>query len=585
MLRWVSRSLAPLSPDSSELVTDVGQVGFPNSERVPRRALSEPVKMGEYTIVEKLGQGGMSEVFLAVAVGPGGARQLLVIKTLIHQMNDEPEIVQMFLDEVRLAAELNHPHVVQTYKAGSFEGQPYLAMEYLRGQPLSRIVRRAASADGDPIPFPLVARLVADALSGLHYAHSAGNLAGESFGLIHRDISPQNIFVTYDGVVKILDFGIAKATTQESKTQTGLIKGKFSYIAPEQAVGENVDHRADIWSMGVVLWECLALRRLFKGKTDAATLQMSLTMNVPSPSEFRAGIPAKLAQIALRALERDVTRRYQSAQEMQTDLEAWLASHTRASSSFDLTEWMSNLFGDVIDAEHTRIRAWLSRPENARRLTPPPPPVSMPSSAPGVALPPREAHSGRHRLGLAALLLAVFVAVGAVVKLQIEPEFSSLPSSPAQPPAATVQRPNTVTHASSIGNAAPAPTSQPRPAAATVVNALRQPPKRFLKSQRLEQDKALSNGPAIDPQAVSERSAAFMKAPPAQAPGVVTIDSTPWSYVSINGKSVGTTPVMGLKLEAGTYQVRLRNPELGLTASYPISVKAGQVVTRRFGLE
>ena len=216
-----------------------------------------PAPFAGYTLVAKLGQGGMAEVYLALAPGPQGFQKLVVVKRLHMNMEDEPMLVAMFLDEARIAARLAHPNVVQTNDVGEHEGSHFIAMEYLEGQPFDRILKHAVR-DGERLPMRLAARIIADALDGLHYAHEACDYDGTPLGVVHRDVSPHNLFVTYDGVVKLLDFGIAKATTQVVETRTGLVKGKFAYMAPEQARSAPADRRADVFAMGVVLWESIA---------------------------------------------------------------------------------------------------------------------------------------------------------------------------------------------------------------------------------------------------------------------------------------------------------------------------------------
>ncbi len=586
--------VAPISPDSSDLSTDSGSRS--RSDNGVESLFTHPPSIGEYTVVDKLGQGGMSEVFLTMSHGPGGVRQLLVIKKLIGHMNDEPELVQMFLDEVRLAAQLSHPNVVQTHRAGSHLGQHFLAMEYLRGQPLSRVVRRAAKRLGTSIPYPLTARLVADALAGLHYAHTARDYHGEPLGIVHRDVSPQNIFVTYEGVVKLLDFGIAKATTQQTRTNTGLIKGKFGYIAPEQAVGEEVDCRVDIWSMGVVLWECLTLHRLFKGRTDAASLQMALSMDVPSPDELCPEVPPALARIAKKALERDISKRYQTAQEMQEDLEEWLSGFTKASSRSSLSRWMTHLYADAIDEERERMRQCVVRLDSPSLSVLPPlsgPPLTITlqeSTIPSTPDEPVPEFRSRflRRLAAAALVASLFAGI-LTTAIRMSARNASPGVTHAQPAPVLAQshafktRESAVpVHPTTVGEPqlalSPAIASLPpsvAPSAQPVILRPKQHAHSAQSSTKVKTEAPVENAASQTTTQAHDTNGAF---------GTLTIDSAPWSYVTINNKLIGATPVIGLKLEAGTYQVHLKNPELGLESTYPVTVKATQTITRRFGL-
>ena len=391
----------------------------------------------DYTLIGKLGHGGMAEVFLALEEGVGGFRKLIVIKRLHHHLAEEPEMVEMFLDEARLAARLNHPHVVQTNKIGTFEGQHFIAMEYLEGQPLSKIIKRLARRN-QTLPPELAARCISDALDGLAYAHAAKDFDGSPLGIIHRDISPQNIFVTYDGAVKLLDFGIAKATTQEALTRTGLVKGKFAYIAPEQADGRKVDARADLWSMGVVFWESLTGRRLFKADNELATLNETLTKPIPLASDLEPGVPVELAHAAEGALQRATERRYASALDFRDHLEEWLASQSSHGGARSiLSRFLKDLFADTIDEQRELIRDCVAQVEANRismlaaaeasasseldatgvaRRTDPTGPLSMPPP------PPVEPESDGYRrafLMLGILLLIVLLAVLAALVLPL----------------------------------------------------------------------------------------------------------------------------------------------------------------------
>jgi serine/threonine-protein kinase len=330
-----------------------------------------PQPFGKYTLVGKLGHGGMAEVLLAVMGGKAGFRKLVVLKRLHPQLEAEPALVDMFLDEARLAAQLDHPHCVQTLEVGDVDGQHFLAMEYLDGQGLERLLRASAST-GHLLPTTTAVRIVADALDGLGYAHELVGYDGRPLGVVHRDVSPQNIFVTYNGVVKLLDFGIAKAESNVVETRTGVVKGKYAYIAPEQALGQKVDARADLWSMGVVLWECLTSRRLFKSVNELATLQETLHGRIPSPSEFNPAVPPELDAIAHRALQREVERRFQSAHEFKDALERWLATQPGESGRRAIADLLKERFEEVRRVHREKLAACLAAlemgPSSIQRL-------------------------------------------------------------------------------------------------------------------------------------------------------------------------------------------------------------------------
>jgi eukaryotic-like serine/threonine-protein kinase len=217
--------------------------------------------IGKYRVIAELGRGGMANVYLTVAQGPVGVQKLVALKVLRASVATEPETLAMFLDEARLAAQLNHANIVKTYEVGSEGGRHIIVMEYLEGQTLSAVLRKAKSA-GAPLPLPIFLRVILSVLDGLHYAHELTAYDGSPLQLVHRDVSPQNVFLTYDGQIKVVDFGIAKAATSESRTATGVIKGKLSYMAPEQMVASGIDRRADVYSVGCVLWAAVAGEKL-----------------------------------------------------------------------------------------------------------------------------------------------------------------------------------------------------------------------------------------------------------------------------------------------------------------------------------
>ncbi len=248
-----------------------------------------PDRFGKYRNLRHIGQGGMADVFLAGWRGPSGFNKLVVVKRLRDEVASDAAFRQMFLDEARLAARLNHPNVVQTYEVFEDEGAHYITMEYLEGQPLSRLVRECKKL-GIQLEPPLCARIVSDMLCGLHYAHEARDYNGVPLQIVHRDVSPQNIFVTYDGQVKVVDFGIAKAELSSTKTQVGFFKGKAAYMAPEQLEGGPIDWRVDVFTTGIILWELLTGKKLMAAESTAKTLVRLLKIPIPRVSEVVADV-------------------------------------------------------------------------------------------------------------------------------------------------------------------------------------------------------------------------------------------------------------------------------------------------------
>jgi serine/threonine-protein kinase len=318
--------------------------------------------LGKYRLIAELGHGGMAEVYLAVVRGPAGFNKLVVIKQIRPQLAEDPEFLGMFLDEARLAARLSHPNVVQTNEVGQ-EGERYfIAMEYLEGQPLNRIVHRLQKTGGLPLPMHL--KLVADALAGLHHAHELTDYDGTPLGVVHRDVTPHNVFVTYDGQVKVVDFGIAKALNSSSETRTGVLKGKVAYMAPEQARGERVDRRADIFSLGVMLWEAVTGKRLWKGVPDITILQRLLSGEIPSPRSVNPEVPEKLEAIILKALAHQREDRHETAADLQVAIEKYLEEANEHVHSRDIGKAISKAF----EADRAKIKGIIDeqlRPKGA----------------------------------------------------------------------------------------------------------------------------------------------------------------------------------------------------------------------------
>jgi serine/threonine-protein kinase len=319
-----------------------------------------------YSVREKLGTGGMAEVFLAVASGPGGFERSAVLKRIRPDLVHSAMYVKMFLDEAKLSARLVHPNIVQVYEFGRADECLFLALEHVPGRDLawmmSRLPHRAV------VPTPAVAAEIArQCCLALDYAHNLVDEKGVPLEIVHRDVTPSNIMVGFDGTVKLLDFGVAHATPEihAAQTDAGVIKGKLSYVAPEQLQGRPVDRRSDLFSLGVVLHELLSWRRLFHAPSDHETVRMVLEAPIAPPSQRNRTVPAALDKIVLRALARDPAQRYASAGEMVEDLERYLlrAHHPPSEMRRVLRERFGALF---CGAE--RERTWIDPPRAAPTL-------------------------------------------------------------------------------------------------------------------------------------------------------------------------------------------------------------------------
>ena len=304
-----------------------------------------PKRLGRYELLAELGSGGMAEVFLARMMGPADFHKWIAIKRVHPHMAKHPQFIDMFLDEARIAASIQHPNVASVFDLGDDDGEYFLAMEYLHGENLAVVMQRAAEEVGR-VPYALATYIIARAAEGLHHSHQTKDRRGRPIDLIHRDVSPQNIFVTYDGQIKLTDFGIAKAAGRLTDTKTGGMKGKSAYMAPEQALGQDIDRRVDIFSLGVVLWELTVGQRLFKAKTEAQSLMRITGGNTPTPSSVLPGYPPALEAIVMRALNRDRLKRYESAGQMGDDLTRLLQSTGDHIGSREVSAFMRELLDD-----------------------------------------------------------------------------------------------------------------------------------------------------------------------------------------------------------------------------------------------
>ncbi len=339
---------------------------------------------GRYQLLKRIATGGMAQIYLARQTGLEGFEKLLVVKRILPHLAENQDFVRMFLDEARIAARLNHPNVVQIFDLGSQDGSYFIAMEYIHGEDVRRVWKRGANR-GRTLPLPLVCRVMMDACAGLDYAHKKADAAGKPLGIVHRDISPQNILVTFEGGVKVVDFGIAKAADQATVTRSGVLKGKYSYMSPEQARGEKLDRRSDIFALGIVLHELLTGHRLFKRTNDIQTLNAVTECKVPPPSALNPEVPSDLDRLVLKALARTPDQRFEDAAELQLALEEWLISHQLASSSALLATYMQELYADRIEQEKHAGEVLLELAEEAAQSASQAPPAPAPDEG-GISL-------------------------------------------------------------------------------------------------------------------------------------------------------------------------------------------------------
>jgi eukaryotic-like serine/threonine-protein kinase len=317
-------------------------------------------RLGKFEILALLALGGTAEIYLARIGGAAGFEKYVVVKCLHDHLADDPEFVKMFLDEARLAAHLDHSNIVQTMELGQHDGRYYMVMEFLAGLSLAMIVRRATERlTSARIPVPLVLNILAQACAGLHYAHEKA-MNGKALKIVHRDISPQNLVISFEGVVKVVDFGIAKAELRETHTRSGTIKGKFAYMSPEQCVANDVDRRTDVFALGVIGHELLTGRRLFKRPSPYETYQAVMECDVKPPSTLVGGIDAALDQVVMRAVSKDKADRYPTAEAFGDALLGYLHHRGIGSGPGDVSRFFDAQFTQEIDEHSGRMRELIS---------------------------------------------------------------------------------------------------------------------------------------------------------------------------------------------------------------------------------
>jgi eukaryotic-like serine/threonine-protein kinase len=351
---------------------------------------AEPtLRLGRYTLLRSLGAGGMAELFLARADGIEGFAKLVALKRILPHKASNERFVRMLLNEARLVAGLDHPNIAQVHDIGLENGEYFFAMEYVHGQDLAHILHKAPS---HRLHLENALHIAIGVCAGLHCAHQARDSTGRPLGIVHRDVSPSNVLVSYQGAIKLVDFGVAKAATLVSETREGVIKGKYGYMSPEQCLGESLDRRSDIFAVGILLWEMTLGRRLYAFKGELASLQRIVYVDATRPSTVDPSYPPQLEQIVMKALARDPRQRYQSAEQLQLDLEQYALDQRLAVSAVSMAIEMRTLFRDQVEAWSAAERAGQSLGEHLATAVPeqpiadeydeePPTPIGSPFAA------------------------------------------------------------------------------------------------------------------------------------------------------------------------------------------------------------
>jgi len=503
-----------------------------------------PEVLGRYRLLSLLATGGMGEVFLARQEGPGGFSREVVVKRILRHLAQDQGFIDLFLNEARLAARLQHPNIVQVFGLEHEEDTWFIAMEYVHGRSLRAVVHEAKKK-AMRIPVPVAVRLCSQALQGLHFAHELQGPAGEALGIVHRDVSPENILVAFSGVTKLVDFGIAKAMTGAT-TFVGRPKGKLAYIAPELVKADaKVDRRADLFAMGVVLHEVLTLERPPSSPATVDDLGKPRPPFVP-----RADLPGPLNDVLAKALASDPADRFPTALAMSEQLEAWLSAAGHAVLPSEVNAFLVDLYGRAVvettpAVEPGRRGGTDMIPVYRGGVPPMPgehrtePMVSPPPPRPEAPAPPRPPRTQ----AVVALVVGTLTALVVLV-----PTVLTLVSSGDRPP----DRPP--------GVAAPVPPVAPAP----------QPTRQF-QPLELSVDPA---GPRPPPQ---------LRRPVVRT-GRVDVRVNPYAEVFFNGRSYGTTPIPPIEVPAGTATFTLRNSKLGVVRKVSVKVNAGTTVVLKANL-
>lgn len=475
--------------------------------------------VGRYRLVRKIATGGMAEVWLATSTGAGGFVKDIVVKRILPHLATDPAFVSMFLNEAKLAARLNHPNIVQIFELGDDRGF-FMVMEYVQGLALRGVLREHQLRGTHPT-FPIAARVIADAATGLHYAHDLKDEHGKVIGLIHRDVSPDNLLLSFAGQVKVADFGIARASATASHTQEGQLRGKIPYMAPERLAGQPIDRRSDIYALGVVMYEMLTGLRPFGTLSGSELIAQALFSEPPAAASRRPDIPERLGAIVTRAIASNPDERYPTAAALAADLEDYLKRD---------------------GCSPAEVGAWV------REHSPPEPPtqalptqVTVSAIAPDSLAPP--APPSRRRV---VVIGGVVLAIAGAATFMVVSKPHVEPTPPVAP----------------LVEVTPTPTH--------VVGPLTSPPPVVPSSPE-------DAGMPIEP--VKEQPSTKKPVRVEARAGRLVVRVHPWADVFVDGQPVGVTPLAPVELRTGKHQLKLVNPQLGKSIVRTFTIRAGAATT------
>ena len=576
-----------------------------------------PFRLERYVLTELIASGGMAQVYRGKALGPGGFEKTVAVKMIHPHLSADRDFIDMLIDEAKLTARLTHPNIAQTIDFLKDKNCYFLVMEYIDGQNLRMILKRAEEL-GRPLTFPDAAFISLGAAAGLGFAHSRTDEGDRHLGIIHRDVSPQNILVSYEGEVKLVDFGVAKAAGRLSVTQTGVLKGKFAYMSPEQADGQALDHRSDLFSLGVVMYELFTGDRLFQGDSDISTLRRVREARVEPPRKTCPEIPEELEAITLRCLAREPGQRYQAAAQLRDDLQLFLSRVGYFQSSQTLSRYLREAFSEerkkTRKEEEKEFNKYLtdSGSESAQSSSSliGTTPLLLPGSA-GKDVTKKLAGKPPAPSWLKVIFAAVVILMLAAAGFWVYPRLvntgsgpadpvappaapgpaaavlpsnPSIPPPPLVPPSAEREQPRMVSTGEaekktpspppekrSFPPAVFPPTPAPKP-----IEVVKPQPDVVLPSEDLTPEikpRTAAKAPAVITPSKNEAPAPAKT--PAE-PGILALNVLPWAMVFIDGEKKGrNTPIISLELTPGYHSVRIINTELKVDRTVPFEIKTG----------